>query len=816
MKKITLHLIANSHLDPVWLWDWREGLNEAITTVRTVLKLMEERPELTYIRGESAIYEQIEKHDPESFQKIKRLVRAGRWDVVGGAYLQPDMNLPATETLVRHFVYGQNYFRKHFGKTVKVGWSADCFGHSAGLPEILRTAGISYYVFGRPFFDQREKLFWWESASGARVLATTYLQGWYGCERGEISSRLDAFVKAAPTMRVKNILVPFGLGNHGGGPTRRHLDDILVWADAHPEVEVKFSGFHAYFAAVEKELRAGKIQLPVVRDELNFCLRGCYSSAARVKFLYRQTEAAVSRAETTATAVSALLRQSPPDCATLWKSVLFNSFHDILPGTSIERALAEQVEWLGGARHQAREMERDALLALARAVDTTVPKPAQDMPSAVSFLVWNPHPQTYRGPLELEAPMDYRPIFAYDKRGDALPLELRDARGRLLPFQTVQPEHLFMTHLPWRKRIVFDAEIPALGWSVFNFGWVEKAKSPALPASKATAKGNNSIQNSRYRILAGVGQSGLRIVRDGKNLFGSQGLSLVTVEDPFGPWGGHYEEPESHDLSKVLHRWAIVETSVLERGPLRSSLWVRLEGGDSRCEFTVQLHHNRDAVNFQVRLFFDEKKARVKLVFPLGAKAEFEVPGGKITRGPSGEVPGGRWVRVLDKSGRAVLGFASDALYNFDQKPGQFRATIVRSGRHTLDVPDTAQSVPVNATVIDSGEYQLRFVLNSGDKSLETMAESLALPPVALPVPPSDGKLPRSGSVLTLPQNNLRLLALKGEESGKGMILRVMETDVISRPVDATWLGRRLKLGGIKKGTIESIRLPGEKKALSI
>src|SRR5688572_12082654 len=125
----TFHLIPNAHLDPVWLWDWREGLNEGIITCRTILDLMDENDDLTFIRGEAAIYQHIEQNDPQTFKRIRKYVDKGRWDVVGGTWIQPDTNMPATETLARHFTVGQKYFESRFGKRVRVAWAADSFGH---------------------------------------------------------------------------------------------------------------------------------------------------------------------------------------------------------------------------------------------------------------------------------------------------------------------------------------------------------------------------------------------------------------------------------------------------------------------------------------------------------------------------------------------------------------------------------------------------------------------------------------------------------------------------------------------------------------
>ena len=150
MPDFTFHLIPNAHLDPVWLWDWREGLNEGLVTCRTILDLMDQDRELTFIRGEAAVYEHIERTDPRTFARIKTFVKQGRWDVVGGTVVQPDTNLPDAETFCRHFLHGQRYFASRFGKPVRAAWAADSFGHCAGLPEILAAAGIEFFAFTRP------------------------------------------------------------------------------------------------------------------------------------------------------------------------------------------------------------------------------------------------------------------------------------------------------------------------------------------------------------------------------------------------------------------------------------------------------------------------------------------------------------------------------------------------------------------------------------------------------------------------------------------------------------------------------------------
>jgi alpha-mannosidase len=728
-----LHLVANSHLDPVWLWDSREGLNEAVNTVLTVLALMRERPELRYIRGETLVYEEIRRHAPAAFREIRRLVRAGRWDPVGATYVQPDMNLPAAETLHRHFDVGQAFFRRHFGRPAWAGWSADCFGHTPFLPDILRAHGLRAYAFGRPKPADGRTLFWWESPSGTRVLAVSYAAGWYGCERDELPSRLDAYLAAAASLPVSHIFVPFGLGNHGGGPTRRHLDEAAAWARRHPEVEVRPSTLHGYFASVERELREGRVELPVTRD-LGFCLRGTYSSALRVKATYRRAEAAAIRADR-------LLAMLPPGSRGrfrprldgLWRSVLFNSFHDILPGTSIPRGLEEQTEEMGGALHDCRMLEREALLALGPYARRASPrKPQADHPGAAELMVANPGDRTFRGPLELEAMLDFRPIWTYAHRPGEVPLELRGPRGERLRFQEVSNGHNFMPHLPWRKRIVFSATLPPRSHGIFTLGWVENARPLPAARTKARAHGPHSVGNSRLRITASPGRRGVRISADGRPLLTGEGLQAIVVEDPYGPWGGHYEEPESLDLHRVRKEWRIVAARVVESGPIRAALWCRLAGGRSELELTFRLGAATPHATVEARLFFNERRARLKLALPGGDVADLALPGGVLRRGPQGEVPGGRWARVLDRRGRPRFLFASDALYNFSARAGCFFATVARSTRQTMDRPEREAGLPPEEPVLDRGEFRFRFLLGLPGEATMAAAEFLEQPPLTM------------------------------------------------------------------------------------
>jgi len=817
-RRIVFHLIGNAHLDPVWLWDWREGLNEGIITSRTVLDLMDEFPDLTCIRGEALIYRHIEENAPETFARLRRRVAEGRWDVVGGTFVQPDTNLTGTETFCRHFARSQAYFRSRFGRPVEVAWAADSFGHSGGLPDILAAAGMTGFAFTRPGGAQLplpKPAFWWEGRGGGRVLAYRPLAGWYGCERDEMPRKLDAVLAAAERGDLHHLAVFYGLGNHGGGPTRRALRDIAAWAAAHPDIAVVHSGLHRFFAALRAEVagKGGDGFLPVHRGEMNYCLRGCYVSVAKLKYAFRRSEAAVARAEATDSAIASALALPPADLGSAWDALLLNSFHDILPGSSIERAYDEQLAWLGQARHQALAAENRALNHLARRVDTRRALPPQgDMPGSAVQIVWNPHPWAYHGPVELEASLDYRPIWAYRGRSAELPVTLRGPDGQLHPGQIVETEHSAMPGFPWRKRVVAPVALPPFGWCVMELAWEEGVSLPSRADSATAARrlDEHAIGNGSFAIAAVPGEAGVRITRAGQPVLADPGLGVVTVDDPWGSWGGMAEEAAALDLSTVRAAWSVTAAEVLEAGPERARLAVRLTGGRSRLDLHFMLYHSRPAVDVAARLFLDERSARVKLCFPAGGDtAQFEVPGGVVERGPAGEVPGGRWVRL--RTAQGALGFASDALYGFDLKDGVLRASVARASRYANDVVTPADRDPWRPAV-DCGELCFRFLLTTGAEAqaeLPRLARELEMPPFTACVPPKPGDLPRAGSLLALHPGHLQVLALKPAEDGDGWILRLQETAGQAAEVSLSWGGCQLALGAVAAHGIASWRLRG-------
>jgi alpha-mannosidase len=749
---LTIHLIANAHLDPVWLWDAREGMNEALRTVRSVLALMDEYPELTFTRGESLVYEHVQRHDPEAFARIRQHVENGRWDVVGGNYLQPDHNLPTLETLRRLYRRGQTYFAHTFGRPVEIGWAADAFGHSAGLAELLMDEGFSGFAFGRPEQDKlplAEPAFWWRGASGRELLTYRTPVGWYGCESSELRRRLDQALELSGRSRLSHIAVYYGLGDHGGGPCRRMLDDIRAWTASHPQVRVIHSGLHRFFAALRLEIDClGHEAVPTHEGELNFCFRGAYSSASAFKFAFREAEAALQQAEAIDAGVAALVDRPPVDLSTQWDALLFNTFHDILPGTSIARAMHEQMQQVHGITAAARQVSFEALTALSSRIDTRVRPPAdRHRPEGLSLLAFNPLPVPYVGPLEFEVSLDYRPLFGYEHRAAEVPVALLDGAGRAMPFQRLATEHACFPHWPWRARLLAPVELLGMGWAVLEAAWDEEhgVRGGATgPAAAGAAAGD--IENACYRVAAGCGDAGVSVLWQGRPALGAGGLQVVALEDPLGCWGASTGED---DRGAVVETWPIEAVARLEAGPLRRALWVRLGNGRSWVELTLRLWRDEPWLDVQIRSLLVERGRRIKLVLPIGAEdAVYEVPGGQVRRRGAGDVPVTGAVRAQTAAGEVL--FATNGPYAMDVLDGALRPTLGRCAPYASDVRGILTGTPWREAM-DHGVMRCRAVLSHDPKAARVYALAQHRPPLALLVASHAGRLGRVGSIAASP-----------------------------------------------------------------
>jgi len=242
-----IHLIANAHIDPVWLWKWDEGFSEVVHTFNYISNLMDENPDITFTAGSAIFYMWIEKVDKELFGKIKKRIKEKRWFVAGSWIVQPDCNIPSGESFIRHSLYGKRYFKEKFEIDINVGFNPDSFGHNGNIPQILKKSGIDYYVFCRP--DEHEKklpqIFWWEGPDGSKVLASRPPVH-YTYDISKIKDKIN-YCSENFFEGVNDVVCFFGVGNHGGGPTKESIRIIKKLQEKKNLPELKFSSLNDFF-----------------------------------------------------------------------------------------------------------------------------------------------------------------------------------------------------------------------------------------------------------------------------------------------------------------------------------------------------------------------------------------------------------------------------------------------------------------------------------------------------------------------------------------------------------------------------------------
>jgi alpha-mannosidase len=669
----TLHMVGNAHIDPVWLWRWPEGLQEIRATFRSAADRMEEYPDFVFTCDSVMYLEWIERHDPQLFATIRERVEEGRWQVVGGWWIEPDCNIPSGESFVRQALYGQRYLLEKFGTASTVGCNVDPFGHNAMLPQLLRKSRMDGYMFLRPGPHEQElpgQFFDWESPDGSRVLAYR-LPNEYCTPPRDLGGHLDKALGLMPSGEPE-LMVFYGVGNHGGGPTKANIESIhrLHSMDGLPDLLLSHP--EAYFARLRE--RADRDRFPVHRGELQHHGPGCYSSHSGVKEWNRRAENELQRAEKWASVARAVAGEEYPHerFAEAWKLVLFNQFHDILAGTSLRSAYEDARDDYGRARSLAAEIFNRSVQAISRRVHIPLPEhPERTQP----LVVFNPHPW------ELETDVEAEYLHA---AGAAL----TDDEGTPVAVQHTRSEATMAGN---RRRIAFRASVPPLGHRTYHLlpGAVPAADAgagSAGDAADAPVRASGSVlenEHLRLEIDPATGWlSSLFAKGHGCELLPPEpGPHAVVVDDPSDTWG---HRVRSYDDVAGVFRCTRVR--LVESGPVRAVL--RVESVYERSELAEEfvLSAGSRQVEVRTRVNWQEKLKLLKLRFPTALSdvtATHEIPYGHLERTPDGtEEPAQAWVDVtgsLPDGTRAGLSVANDSKYGHDVLGGEIGMTALRS-----------------------------------------------------------------------------------------------------------------------------------------
>ncbi len=757
-----LHLVGNSHIDPVWLWQWPEGFQEIRATFRSALDRMNEYPEFIFTCDSAAYYEWVEEIDPAMFEEIRARVAEGRWELVGGWWVEPDCNLPGGESFVRQALISQRYFEQKFGRIATVGYNVDPFGHHGMLPQLLLRSGMDSYVFMRPGpheYRLPSPIFWWESPDGSRVLAFR-LPHEYCAPREDLGYHLDKSIAQLPEQWTE-MMAFYGVGNHGGGPTRENLDSIRRLDASGSMPRLRHSTPRRFFDSV---LRSAT-ELPIVRDDLQHHAVGCYSAHSGIKRWNRRTENALGTAEAwSAVAAWAAERAYPAEeFGRAWRQLLFNQFHDTLGGTAIEPAYRDARDQLGEAGSIAARAQNVAIQSISRLIDL----PAD--PRTVPIVVFNPHAWPVRTSVELE--------YGGLKPTDAL----IDEAGMPVAFQPVQS---YATVSAWRSRLAFDADLPPLGYRTYRM----VADGPRAPGPPLSASGT-TVENDfvRLEIHPQTGRIEHLVLREGgrdvADLAEPDRPRAVVVDDTSDTWG-HRRLAYTDEIGT----FETTQVSIVESGPVRAILRVESRYGTSSLVEDFVLSATGVAVEVRVILDWRERSRLLKLRYATRLAdpvATYEIPYGTIERPANGEEePGQRWIdasgSVDGVDGTFGLGVLNDAKYGFDIHGGDLGITAVRSpiyAHHEPNVPKPG----VRYQHQDQGaqRFTLALVPHRGgwaDAGLTRRAAELNQPPTPLIESYHAGPLPQAASYVAVEPDHLVLGAVKLAEDGEDLVVRCVET----------------------------------------
>jgi alpha-mannosidase len=756
--KLEIHMIGNAHLDPVWLWRWPEGLGAMRATFRSALDRMKETKGFVFTSSQAAMYEYVEKCDPELFGEIKARVAEGRWVIVGGWWVQADCNIPGNEGFVRQALYGVRYFKEKFGIDIRVGYNVDSFGHSGMLPQILKKSGMDYYVFMRPGPHEKPelpgRLFHWESPDGSRVLAyqipMSYNSDWGDGLVEKIEKTKDELSKEQPLL-----MCFYGVGNHGGGPTRENLKNILAAADASKDVEILLSDPAQYFADIE----ARGLDFPVVRDDLQHHASGCYAVHSEIKRNNRKAEHGLTSAEKLASCAANLVGFTYPqgDLTQAWKDVLFNHFHDILPGTSIREAYEDAKHMHGRALQSADETANLALQAITAKIDTT----AEGSP----VVVWNPHGHRQVAPVVLEL------MWSPEE------MTLTNDAGEEILYQPIETSAVIWPG--WRRAITFVANVPAMGYAVY---WLHP-RQPQVKSDRLAVT-DNTLANEYLELEIDPRTGYIQRMRDktsGWDVFSGCAAVPVVIDDPSDTW--------SHGVfrfDKEIGRFTDAKVEQVEAGPVRGILRATSQYGRSSIIQEFALYAGLPYVDVKTTVDWREQHKVLKLEFPVNVSSPqptYEIAFGAIQRPADGEEePGLHWFDVSgDSKENAKQGLAiiNDAKYSYDVNGNRMRLTVLRSPVYAHHIPRETEPGEFYH-FIDQGiqEFTYRLVPHKGgwqEANPSRLAQELNAPMLLVEESNHEGHLPRAYSGLEIDRPNILISAVKRHENSTGYVVRVYE-----------------------------------------
>jgi alpha-mannosidase len=782
LQQATFHETGNSHIDAAWLWPRSETIDVVRRTFGTAAQLLQEYPKYTYTQSAAQYNEWMQDKYPELNDEIKKDIKAGRWEVVGGMWVEPDLNLPGGESTVRSILLGKRWYEKNYGVDVTIGWNPDSFGYNWQLPQMYARSGITTFVTQKMSWNDTNqlpfKLFWWESPDGSKVL-TYFPHGYGNTSLDPLRLSIDMAAARKDSPGLTEMMDLYGVSDHGGGPTRAMLDQGMHWSDGdYAAPKMKFGTAGTFFSAVEPKIAPdsktwdyktiaqgytypatpadGQIDIPTWDDELYLEFhRGVYTSQAAQKYNLRHSEVEALDAEKYAS-LAWLHGNSYPNAelTDAWEKITFNDFHDLAAGSGIAVIYRDAAKDFATVTRETDEISQGAQKTLDARVDTAGGP-------GVPVLVWNPLGWERSGPVTVtvQMPQAAESVSVVDGAGKVLPSEVlhSDADTHSFTLQ-VEAEH-----------------VPAMGYTVLHVVPGKKEFKSDLKADGLT------LENADLRLTVDPTNGCITSLYDKRDNFetlakggcGNQLQAFVNNPKEYDAWNIN---PDA--FKKPMDIDEVDSVKLIDDNPMRGVIRIQRHWQGSTFTQDISLAAGADHAVVSTNVEWHEKHIFLKAAFPLAAtspEATFEIPYGSIQRPTTRnnsfeqakfEVPALRWA----DEGDAEHGFSliNDSKYGYDVIGNLLRLSVLRSP--TSPDPNT-----------DQGHQHFQYELYphaGGWKQALTVQHgyNFNYPLQAEQVEAHTGQLPASHSYASIEDApNVVLTAMKKAEDSDALILRMYE-----------------------------------------
>ncbi len=821
-KAHRLYLAGHAHIDMNWMWSWPETVAVTLDTFDTMLTLLEEFPEFHFSQSQASVYAIVEKYAPELMPRIARFVKEGRWEVTASHWVETEKNIVSGEALCRHVLYTRAMMKRLFDlapEQVAIDWAPDTFGHAATVPTYLRQAGVRYLYMHRPGVEQQPvpEAFWWEGPDGARVLVRNDQKRGYNCSI-EPRQILDAMAAMQQSVGLDVAMLVYGVGDHGGGPTRRDLLAAREMADWPIFPTLIFAPVQTFYRELE---RVGG-ELPVLEGELNTEFAGCYTTQSLIKRSNRLAQARLADAEFAAV-VDRLVTGAAYPAATLaedWQRTLFSHFHDILPGSGVrdtrtyahglfqETAASTAVLTTRALRHVAAEVDTSTLCEDG---PSPLPLPALFTTSGQGagagiradegrlsladrhgvspvrpFVIFNPTQSERSEVVRLT-------IWDREPTGTPVPFhsklfEARDAAGRRLATQVIGKGAEWGHH---NQALAIPITVPPLGYTT-----VALFESLDPPAADRAARLSRHRHHCPYslvdRDVIGLENDLVSVAFDRNTgrivSFFDKVAQEERIDASAGGMGFEYSVERPHPMSAwvidsggVPEPPALVRVEELGDGPHVAELLLEYGIHASTIKARYALHAGEAALHVTLEIDWFERGEptsgipNLRLAVPTALQdvtARYEIPLGALDRKtpPDQEVPALGWAKVSGRTegGQAAVVLLNDCKHGHALEGATLRLNLLRSSYDPDYLPDVDRHL-VRLTLLSPDP-------SISDAELSARAAAHDQPLLVVGTDVHEGRLSPAQGLLNANGDRGALCGLKWAESGEGLVVRLTNT----------------------------------------